>query len=168
LFRVVLTPSTPQQVELDDSALGPTYNGTFAEVGSVGAQAPVQVTNEDSGSTLSWTGTAGASVSVTFQGELSLYMLITLKSGSAIAIYGVTGPSLGDFAVTIDGSLVATLSAKSDVEIHNTLLYFSTLLDPAVQHTFALQALKSGAGSQTGLVVDRWVAWGDEGKTQFM
>jgi hypothetical protein len=61
---------TPQQVELDDSAPGPTYNGTFAEVGTGGAQAPVQVTGEDSGTTLSWTGTAGASVSVTFQGVL--------------------------------------------------------------------------------------------------
>jgi hypothetical protein len=61
----------PQQVELDDSAPGPTYNGTFAGVGNGGAQAPVQVTGEDSGNTLSWTGTAGASVSVTFQGRLS-------------------------------------------------------------------------------------------------
>jgi hypothetical protein len=59
---------TPQQVELDDSAPGPTYNGTFAEVGNGGAQAPVQVTGEDTGNTLSWTGTAGAAVSVTFQG----------------------------------------------------------------------------------------------------
>ena len=63
---------TPQQVELDDSAPGPTYNGTFAEVGAAGTQAPVQVTAEDSGSTLSWTGTAGASVSVTFQGGPNL------------------------------------------------------------------------------------------------
>jgi hypothetical protein len=62
---------TPQQVELDDSVPGPTYNGTFAEVGTGGSQAPVQVTGEDSGNTLSWTGTAGASVSVTFQGRFS-------------------------------------------------------------------------------------------------
>jgi hypothetical protein len=64
---------TPHQVELDDSAPGPAYNGTFAEVGTGGGQAPVQVTGEDSGSTLSWTGTAGASVSVTFQGMPSLW-----------------------------------------------------------------------------------------------
>lgn len=75
---------------------------------------------------------------------------------------------MGSFGVTVDGSLVATLSARSDVEIHNTLLYFSTLLDPAAQHTFTLQALDGGAGGQTGLVVDKWVAWGEEGKTQFM
>jgi hypothetical protein len=80
----------------------------------------------------------------------------------------VTGPSLGNFGATIDGSLVATLSARSDVEIHNTLLYFSTLLDPALEHTFTIQALDGGAGGQTGLVVDRWVAWGEDGKTQFM
>jgi hypothetical protein len=80
----------------------------------------------------------------------------------------VTGPTLGSFAVTVDGSLVATLSARSDVEVHNTLLYFSTLLDPAAQHTFTLQALDGGPGGQTGLVVDKWVAWGEEGKTQFM
>jgi hypothetical protein len=64
---------TPQQVELDDSAPGPTYNGTFAEVVTGGRQAPVQVTGEDSGNTLSWTGTASASVSVTFQGMPSLW-----------------------------------------------------------------------------------------------
>jgi hypothetical protein len=66
---------TPQQVDLDDSAPGPTYNGTFAEVGNGGAQAPVQVTGEDSGNTLSWTGTAGASVSVTFQGMFAFFYL---------------------------------------------------------------------------------------------
>jgi hypothetical protein len=64
--------------------------------------------------------------------------------------------------------LVATLSARSDVEIHSTLLYFSTLLDPAVQHTFTIQALEGGSGGHTGLVVDKWVAWGEDGKTQFM
>ena len=80
----------------------------------------------------------------------------------------MTGPSLGNFGATIDGSLVATLSARSDVEIHNTLLYFNTLLDSAVQHTFTIQALDGGAGGGTGLVVDRWVAWGEDGKTQFM
>jgi hypothetical protein len=80
----------------------------------------------------------------------------------------VTGPSLGNFEATIDGALVATLSARSDVEIHNTLLYFSTLLDSAAEHTFTIQALDGGTGGQTGLVVDRWVAWGEDGKTQFM
>ena len=75
---------------------------------------------------------------------------------------------MGSFGVTVDGSLVATLSARSDVEIHNTLLYFSTLLDPAAQHIFTLQAHDGGAGGQTGLVVDKWIAWGEEGKTQFM
>jgi hypothetical protein len=80
----------------------------------------------------------------------------------------VTGASLGNFEATIDGTLVATLSARSDVEIHNTLLYFSTLLDPAIEHTFTIQALDGDTAGQTGLVVDRWVAWGEDGKTQFM
>jgi hypothetical protein len=65
---------TPQQVELDDAAPGPTYNGTFEVVAS-GNAAPVQITSEDTASTLSWTGTAGASVSVTFQGTFPLLAL---------------------------------------------------------------------------------------------
>jgi hypothetical protein len=60
------------------------------------------------------------------------------------------------------------LTSRTDIETHNTLLYFSTLLDPETQHTFSLEALDGGAGGQTGLVIDKWVAWGAEGKTQFM
>jgi hypothetical protein len=66
--------STPQQVELDDADPGTTYNGTFEFVAS-GNEAPVQITSEDTASTLSWTGTAGTSVSVTFQGTLPMLAL---------------------------------------------------------------------------------------------
>jgi hypothetical protein len=87
---------TPQQVELDDSAPGPTYSGTFAEVGTGGAQAPIQVTREDSGSTLSWTGTAGASVSVTFQGRFSsarpcLSLIIRLSNSNIRRDWSISG-----------------------------------------------------------------------------
>lgn len=89
------------------------------------------------------------------------------SAGYAIAAYGVTGPSLGAFAITIDDNRVATLSARSDVEAHGVLLYYTTNLDPNVDHTMVLEALDGGSGGQVGLVVDRWQAWGAEGMTSF-
>lgn len=87
--------------------------------------------------------------------------------GYAIAVYGVTGPSLGNFGITVDGNRVSTLSARSDVEAHGVLLYYTTNLDPSGSHTMILEALDGGNEGQVGLVIDRWQAWGPEGGTSF-
>lgn len=83
-------------------------------------------------------------------------------------MYGVTASALGSFGITIDGNRVSTLSAKSDVEGHDILLYYVTQLEGGGQHTMTLDSMESNNGGEVGLVVDRWQAWGPPGQVGFV
>lgn len=63
----MIVSGTPAYAFLDDGAHGASYTGDFTGISS-GGNATVGITSQDSEGTLSWTGTAGAAASVTFQG----------------------------------------------------------------------------------------------------
>ncbi|ORX36005.1 hypothetical protein BD324DRAFT_651912 [Kockovaella imperatae] len=133
---------TGQSIQIDDADKAITYTG-FAPISSPGS---ITVTADDYDQTLSSTGSEGATASVSFKG-----------------VYGVTGPSLGVFSVTIDGNDQGTYSAANSIDAHGVLLFFAGNLD-ASQHTLELEA-KSGA--KIGLVIDSFVAWGPQGVVGF-
>ena len=80
-------------------------------------------------------------------------------------VYGVTGPTLGTFTVTLDGSVVATLSAHTDIDAHGVVLFFTTNLNTATSHTLLLTAV--GDDNNTGLVIDSFIAYGQAGGVAF-
>jgi hypothetical protein len=94
---------------------------------------------------------------------------------------------MGACTVSLDGALVATLSAYNDVVTHGTVLYFTSNLDPGAGHTLVLTAtggsgaqqapagaangssspMVTGQGAVVGLVLDSWTAYGPQGGVGF-
>ena len=81
-------------------------------------------------------------------------------------VYGVTGPGLGLFNVTLDGTLMGAWSAANDVVAHGVVLYFASNVDTTAIHQVVLTA--TSGGSAVGLILDSFVAYGDQGAVGFM
>lgn len=79
---------------------------------------------------------------------------------------GVTGPTLGPYTVTLDGSVVASLNAYQEVEAHGVILFFTSNLNLGRVHTLALTAT-AGNQAPTGLVIDSFIAYGPTGGASF-
>ena len=92
--------------------------------------------------------------------------LSPLLLGSAILVYGVSGPASGEFTATLDGSQVGTWSALNDAWTHHVVLFFATDLDTSKQHNLNLTAISGG--TETGLVIDEFVAYGPQGGCGFL
>ncbi|ODO11692.1 hypothetical protein I350_00476 [Cryptococcus amylolentus CBS 6273] len=137
--------SDTESVTLDDGSELVQYSG-FSPIDS--NNEIVQVSSNDHNSTLSMTSTAGATAQVVF-------------NGASISIMGVVCPSCSTFTVTLDGTVAATLDTSNNVTVHDTLLFFTTNLDPSSTHTMSLEA-------QGGLVIDNFVAYGPEGGVGFI
>ena len=88
-----------------------------------------------------------------------------LTTGASILVTGATSPSSGTFTVTLDGSIVATLSAARDVVAHGVTLYFATNLDTASPHQLILTA--TGDSGVVGLIIDSWTVYGPQGGVGF-
>ena len=58
--------------------------------------------------------------------------------GSALYIFGPTGPTFGSFQVELDDAIVGTYNASTTIDIYNTLLFFITHLDAESQHSVVL------------------------------
>ena len=76
-------------------------------------------------------------------------------------LVGAVGPSLGDFELYLDSSLVGSLSAAADVTAHGVPLYFGTNLDTSKKHTLGVKSIG------TGLVIDAFTIWGPSGDVGF-
>jgi hypothetical protein len=87
--------------------------------------------------TISYTSSAQASASLTFTGmspnKEEPYSSADLI-GSAIYVFGPTGPSFGVFQVSIDTKPIGTYNASTTVATYDTLLFFTTQLDPSAKH----------------------------------
>ena len=49
-------------------------------------------------------------------------------------MFGPTGPSFGVFQVSIDSKVLGTYNASTTVATYDTLLFFTTQLDPSAKH----------------------------------
>ncbi|WWC97378.1 hypothetical protein V866_004257 [Kwoniella sp. B9012] len=75
--------------------------------------------------TVSYTSSGGASALFACQ-------------GSAFYILGMTGPGFGSYQVSVDSKVVGTYNASTTIETYNTLLYFTTYLDPSQVHQISI------------------------------
>ncbi len=55
-------------------------------------------------------------------------------AGSALYIFGMTGPSCGVFQITIDDEVIGTYNANTTYDTYGTLLFFTTHLSSTSQH----------------------------------
>jgi hypothetical protein len=60
--------------------------------------------------------------------------MLTITVGSAIYLFGPTGPSFGVFQVNLDGQVIGTYNASTTVPTSDTLLFFTSQLDPKSSH----------------------------------
>lgn len=104
---------SPRNLTLDDASSSITYNGWTS---SDSASAPLEAIRSGSfyADTVSYTGTASATSSFDFVGQL-LY------------IYGCTGPSFGSFEIRMDGVSRGTYNATAGANTFGTLLWFGQL-----------------------------------------
>ncbi len=70
-------------------------------------------------------------------GQNQLYGM-AYPSGSALYIFGPTGPSFGVFQVEIDNSVIGIYNASTTVNTYDSLLFFTTHLDSSIQHQAVL------------------------------
>ena len=68
---------------------------------------------------------------------------------------------MGEYTVTMDNTLVATMDATNAVASHDVIMFFATNLDTSVQHTLTLTA-------KGGLVLDSFNAFGPQGGVGFV
>ncbi|CAD6575872.1 MAG: hypothetical protein TREMPRED_001507, partial [Tremellales sp. Tagirdzhanova-0007] len=120
-MRTELTPSgSGINATLDDASSQITYSGfTSTQAG----QSSISAINSGSfyQNTVSYTSSVGSSATFSFV-------------GSALYIFGPTGPSFGVFQVEIDDSVIGTFNASTTVNLYNTLLFFVTHLGSTSQH----------------------------------
>ncbi|KAL7422497.1 hypothetical protein Q5752_003145 [Cryptotrichosporon argae] len=112
---------------LDDAAAAITYTGFTSSAGSDADDAVIAAGDFYDG-TVSYTATAGAAASFEFD-------------GSALYLFGMSGPSMGAYAVSVD-SASASLNASTPgaADTSGALLYFITGLDEGT-HAVSLTAL---------------------------
>jgi hypothetical protein len=67
-----------------------------------------------------------------------------LTIGSAVYIFGPTGPTFGTFQLTLDTQTPKSFNASSSLETYNTLLYFATALRNS-QHEIVITNLVDGS-----------------------
>lgn len=65
-------------------------------------------------------------------------------AGTALYVYGVCGPEMGSFSVTVDSHPPVTLSAAASASVYDTLLYAETQLDSHQTHTVIVTNIQSG------------------------
>nr|XP_031863697.1 uncharacterized protein CI109_000949 [Kwoniella shandongensis]KAA5530769.1 hypothetical protein CI109_000949 [Kwoniella shandongensis] len=117
----VVASGTGVNSTLDDGSSAITYSGFQSTSSSSSSVSAIQ-NGEFYGNTVSYTTSGGAAASFTFQ-------------GSALYVFGMTGPEFGTFTIEIDSKMISTYNASTTVETYNTLLFFTTYLDGASQHT---------------------------------
>ncbi|ADV24810.1 Hypothetical Protein CGB_K1110W [Cryptococcus gattii WM276] len=116
----VVPSGSPSNSTLDDASSEITYSG-FSSISSSRSTVPAIKGGSFYQNTISYTSNADASASFTFQ-------------GSAIYIFGMTGPEFGCFSISIDSTTIGIYNASTTVETYNTLLFFTTYLDASKKH----------------------------------
>ncbi|WWC67046.1 uncharacterized protein I206_100953 [Kwoniella pini CBS 10737] len=100
---------------LDDASSQITYTG-FQSATAPNSDITAIKTGTFQGDTVSYTSSGGASASFSFQ-------------GSAVYIFGMTGPGFGCYEVKVNSQVIGTYNASSSVETYNSLLFFTTYLE---------------------------------------
>jgi hypothetical protein len=80
--------------------------------------------------------------------------MLTITVGSAIYLFGPTGPSFGVFQVNLDGQIIGTYNASTTVPTSDTLLFFTSQLDPKSSH----QIIVTNQVEGLALALDYFVA----------
>ncbi|KAK8845360.1 hypothetical protein IAR55_006073 [Kwoniella newhampshirensis] len=115
---------------LDDASSKITYSG-FQSTSNIQSSVPAIKKGSFYKDTISYTSSAGAAASLIF-------------NGSALYVFGMTGPEFGSFQISIDSSTIGTYNASTTVETYNTLLFFTTHLDPSSQHEIQIKNQNDG------------------------
>lgn len=63
----------------------------------------------------------------------------TVLPGSALYIFGPTGPTFGIYSITIDSTSMGTFNASSTITTYHTLLFFTTHLDGSQTHQVVMR-----------------------------
>ncbi|RSH90596.1 hypothetical protein EHS25_001201 [Saitozyma podzolica] len=157
------------QVECDDCG-STTFTLSGAELTSTGAGSWSNSTLDDASSAVTytgWTSTSSASSSIGaissgtfYQGTVSYTSSAGASAafsftGSALYVFGCTGPSFVSFQITLDSSVVGTFNASTTTDSYDTLLFFVSGLNEAshsVSITNQVDGDSSGitAGTSTG------------------
>ena len=96
------------------------------------------------GGTVSYTSSRGAAATLSFQGMSPRAGACGDNSGSAIFVYGPTGPQFGTFQVQIDGQTVGMFNSSTTISTFDTLLFFASGLDGASQHIVVMSNEEEG------------------------
>ncbi|OWZ30399.1 hypothetical protein C361_02020 [Cryptococcus neoformans Tu259-1] len=120
----VIPYGSPSNSTLDDASSEVTYSA-FSSISSSQSTIPSIKRGSFYQDTVSYTSSADASASFTFQ-------------GSAIYIFGMTGPEFGCFSISIDSTTIGTYNASTTIETYNTLLFFTTYLNASNEHTIKI------------------------------
>ncbi|GFZ43783.1 hypothetical protein JCM24511_01503 [Saitozyma sp. JCM 24511] len=102
---------------LDDASSAVTYTG-WTSTSSVSSSIGAISSGTFYQGTVSYTSSAGASAAFSF-------------TGSALYVFGCTGPSFGTFQITLDASVVGTYNASTTTDSYDTLLFFVSGLSEA-------------------------------------
>ena len=82
-------------------------------------------------------------------------------SGVAFVLYGTTSSEAGNYSVTVNNQTVS-YSAKSSFLEHDTLLHYSTGLDPNTDHTVTV---KNEGGGTLSLLEGGFGVYGSDSQT---
>ncbi|ORY34968.1 hypothetical protein BCR39DRAFT_461922 [Naematelia encephala] len=152
---LVSSSSSCENVTLDDASSEISYTD-FTSTTSASSQVAAISGGTFYQDTVSYTTSAGAVASFSFQ-------------GSALYIFGPTGPAFGLFSITLDGTSMGTFNASTTVDTYGTLLFFTTQLEESTTHQIvltnqqdgfwfaldscvAVQSSSSGSGSSSGTI----------------
>ncbi|ODN97005.1 hypothetical protein I350_07983 [Cryptococcus amylolentus CBS 6273] len=126
----VVESGTPNNATLDDASSQVTYTG-FQSTSPSGSS--IEAINEGSfyKDTISWTNAADATAAFSF-------------TGSALYIFGMTGPDFGCFSITIDSSSYGTFNASTTISTSSILLFFTTYLDAGTEHQVEVKNVNDG------------------------
>lgn len=89
---------------------------------------------------------------------------VPLRIGSAIYIFGPTGPSFGVFQVSLDTKVVGAYNASTTLPTYDTLLFLTTQLDPSTTHQLVITNQVEGAALALDYIVVVGVANGEQGQ----
>ncbi|WRT63432.1 uncharacterized protein IL334_000337 [Kwoniella shivajii] len=126
----VVNKGTALNATLDDTSSEITYSGFQSTSAS---KSTIQAIQKGSfyGKTISYTSTSGAAASFSFQ-------------GSAIYIFGMTGPEFGAFNINIDSIDFGIYNASTTLTTYDTLLFFTTYLDSDQKHQMSITNQNDG------------------------
>ncbi|WWC85603.1 uncharacterized protein L201_000467 [Kwoniella dendrophila CBS 6074] len=119
-----------KNLTLDDASKEITYSG-FKSTSSMSSDVAAIQQGSFHEKTVSYTSSGGSTAAFSFQ-------------GSAIYLFGMTGPGFGCFQVSIDSKVVGTFNASTTMETYDTLLYFTTYLDQSRAHQVTITNQNDG------------------------